>query len=135
MPAQLSFSRLCAFVGLFILSFACSGYPSSPGETAKRFTENFASGDIEGAIDMIAAMDQAKPEEKEKLTAFLKKAHTDIEERHQGVKSVEILEEEITDQGNRATVRLKINYNDGKSDEDTYRLVKVEGRWKVIMSK
>ncbi len=135
MTSQLSFSRLCSVFGLFILSLACSSYPSTPGETARLFTETFANGDIEGAVEMIAAMDQAKPEEKKKLTDFLTKAHTDIQQRHQGVKSVEILKEEITDNGNRATVVLKINYNDGASDEDTHRLVKKDGRWKMVMAK
>ena len=48
-----------------------------------------------------------------------------------GLKSIETVSSEV--KGDTATVRLRIHYNNGSSQLDSSKLVRVDGKWKIII--
>ena len=57
-------------------------------------------------------------------------------EKDGGIKSYEVLSEQIAEDGNTAVVDVKIEYANGKTDEDKMKMKKnAKGEWKVDISK
>jgi hypothetical protein len=54
-------------------------------------------------------------------------------EKKQGLKDVQILEEKISTDGKTATVKYKMQYNNGKEDNQEATLNKVNGNWLIII--
>ena len=52
-----------------------------------------------------------------------------------GVTDIEVLSEEISEDGNSAVVKMKITYGNGESEEDETKLVLVDGKWLLSMDK
>lgn len=124
-------------VAVMIMGFAtaCGGGASnSPGEAAKKFSELFADGKIDKALEMVQGYSEASEEDKEKFKMLFKEAHSQLEEK-EGVKSIEIVKEEINEAGDEAEVTLKTVYGNGEEEESTSNLVKVDGKWKIAMDK
>lgn len=108
---------------------------NSPGASAKKFTELFADGKTDKALEMVQGYKEASEEEKNKLKMFLSETKNELEEKG-GIKSVEILEERINEAGNEADVTLKTIYGDGEEEETEQKLVKTEdGEWLIAMEK
>lgn len=107
---------------------------NSPGATAKKFTELFADGKTDKAMEMINGYSEASDEEKSKLNMFMAQAQSELEKKD-GIKSVEVLEEEINEEGDEAEVKLKTTYGNGETEESEQKLVKVDGKWKIAMEK
>ena len=74
--------------------------------------------------------------EKEQLVALLREKGTKAMEKKQGLKSYEVLSEEISEDGNSATVKMKMVYGDGSEDTQDLKLVKNDdGDWRLTMGK
>ena len=50
-----------------------------------------------------------------------------------GIKSLEVIGEEINEAGDEAAVTLKIVYGNGKEDTQTSKFVMEDGKWKYSM--
>lgn len=55
-------------------------------------------------------------------------------EKKGGVKTIEIVEEKISDDGTTATVKWKITYGNGETDDSDAELIKINGNWKMKIS-
>ena len=126
-------------VALFVLA-ACS--PSSPGAAVKQYAEYFKDGKYEKFVEGIALkkkgngeQEKLKPEEKEGLVAMIKEKGAKQVEKKDGIKNIEIVSETVEEDGNKATVVLKQTYGNGDEEEQTYRMVKEDGKWKMDISK
>ncbi|MCD4679425.1 MAG: DUF4878 domain-containing protein, partial [Bacteroidales bacterium] len=64
--------------------------------------------------------------------AMLLKGKEDIEEEG-GIKSNEVIEENINEAGDRATVKVKVIFGNGEEDTLTYKFVMEDGKWKYSM--
>ena len=74
--------------------------------------------------------------EKEQLVALLREKGTKAMEKKQGLKSYEVLSEEISEDGNSATVKMKMVYGDGSEDTQDLKLFKNDdGDWRLTMGK
>lgn len=124
------------FIAMMAMGFAvsCGTNADSPGKTAKEFSELFADGKTDKAMKMINGYDEASKEEKQKLSMILTQAQSELDKKD-GVKSVEILKEEINEAGDNAEVTLNTTYGNGEVEETTQKLVKVDGNWKIAMEK
>lgn len=112
---------------------------SSPGAAAKQYMEYMADGNVDKFIDGIAFDEDVTKEEIEQGKTMMKslieeKAVPALEEKG-GLKSVEVISEEISEDGKTATVTLKQTYGNGEFDEDETNMVLVDGRWKIEMGK
>ena len=124
------------FIAIMVMGIAasCGTNADSPGKTAKDFSELFADGKTDKAMKMINGYDEASKEEKQKLSMILTQARSELEKKD-GVKSVEVLKEEINEAGDKAEVTLNTTYGNGEVEETTQKLVKVDDKWKIAMEK
>lgn len=125
---------LFASVILMSVAIACGNKANTPGDTAKKFSELIADGKIDKAMELIDGYQDATEEEKQKMTALFNEAAKELDKK-EGIKSVEILEEEINEEGNKATVKVKTTYGNGDTEEETQTLVKKDGKWYMTMEK
>ncbi|MDR2953793.1 MAG: DUF4878 domain-containing protein [Prevotella sp.] len=120
---------------LFLFS-SCSS--SGPGEEAKKYINYLAKGDFEKFADGIAYEDTASKEEIQAAKAMMagmgEKAKKTIEASG-GVKGVEVVSEDISEDGNSAEVVLKVTYGDGSTKDSDVDMVKKDGKWKMEMKK
>lgn len=131
------------YLGLFMISlfsmFACS--PSTPGGAAKKYAECIKEGNYEKFVDGIAMKKQENTdvakmkEEKEALVAMLKEKGDKQLTKKDGIKTIDIVSENIAEDGNTATVVLKQIYGNGEEEEQTYHMIKEDGKWKMNISK
>ena len=73
-------------------------------------------------------------DEIDQLALMLKMVGAGALEKRQGIKSYELISEEISDDGNSAIVMVKIEYGNGSVEEDKMRMIKDDsGAWKHKM--
>jgi len=56
-------------------------------------------------------------------------------EKKGGLKSFEVLSEEIAEDGNSAVVKFKQVFGNGEESEDEQKMVKVDGKWLMDIGK
>lgn len=126
---------LIAVMAMGITASCGSKATKSPGATAKKFTELFADGKTDKALEMVQGYKEASEEEQNKLKMFLAETQKELEEKD-GIKSVEILEERTNEANTEADVTIKTIYGDGEEEETEQKLVKNEdGEWLIAMEK
>ncbi|MCX6244730.1 MAG: DUF4878 domain-containing protein [Bacteroidetes bacterium] len=123
-------------MGTFVFLNSCgSGSSISPSGTIKEFATKVEKGDIDGAIGCIATEGKTVDKEtKGKLTLILGMGKGQMEKK-QGIKNMEVLNEQVDADGKTATVKMKFTYGDGSTDEEDYTLLKEDGKWKISMTK
>ena len=128
-------TMLVALMALVSMMVSCSGGGgSSPSAVAKNFVQKIEKGDVDAAVKMLDGADEATAEEMEKMKAFLAEGTKQMAEKG-GIKSIEVIDETINEEGNEAKVKTKIVYGDGTTDESSSNLVKKDKGWKVSMAK
>lgn len=130
------FSLLAVAVAMFMVS--CAGAPATPSDAAVEYYQYVANGDYEAFADAIH-FDTTDPEEiaesKAMITSFYKeKAEPEIKSKG-GIKSIEALNETISEDGNTANVQLKVIYGDGSEKTEDVKLVKVDNKWLLAFDK
>lgn len=117
-----------------LFAFACKGGAgsSSPGDVYKDAIMKLADGKYEEVMDMMADEDDEEmtSEEREKTMGIFGMANATIQSKG-GIKSIEILNEEISEDGNKASIDYKMTFGNGEVNEDDNELIKVDGKWKL----
>ena len=116
-----------------------SGGGNNPASIEKSIYTQMQKGNFEKAVEiMLENLDSDKiPSAEEKaqfLTTFTKKAKQSFDAKG-GIKSFEILGEEISEDGLKATVTSKIVFGNGEEETNKSKYVKVDGKWKFSMGK
>lgn len=121
-------------LGAFYVLVSCGGASSSsPSSTVKNFVDKMAKGEFESAITCISLNGKEMDEEsKAKLTGLMAMGKAQADKK-QGIKDLDILSEEIAEDGNSAKVKVKFTYGNGDSHEDDYKLVKENGKWMITI--
>jgi hypothetical protein len=124
---------------IFILGlFSCGGgggiSGNTPGNKVKKGVTLLFNKKYEDVVKMYAKKEGTKltEEESAKLVGMMPMALKEKESK-QGLKDVEILEEKIAEHGKNATVRYKMIFNNGESDEESTKMVKVDGDWYFVI--
>lgn len=127
------------FTCLFCLTLACtflftSCSADTPGQVAKNFVGYMKSGDSKKMLactEVDKDLDESSRKQTELAAAAMaEKAKSALEEKG-GLKNVEVVSETIDEEGESAKVVLKLTYGDGTDDQNTYKLVKQDGKWKI----
>lgn len=130
------FTLFAVAVAMFMV--ACSTAPATPSDAAVGYYQCVADGDYEAIADAIhyATTDPKEiAESKAMITSFYKeKAEPEIKSKG-GIKSIEALNETISEDGNTANVELKIVYGDGSEKSEDVKMVKVEDKWLLSFDK
>jgi len=127
--------KLTFFLGIIIYSLAvfttsCSS-PSTPGDTLKEFSYAMEKGNAEKVISLIAIdSKEMTAEDKEKLTALVGSAKDEIEKKG-GIKSIDIIEEIIDEDGINASVKSKTTFGNDKVEEGSSKFLLMDGEWRV----
>ncbi len=114
---------------LFVWMSACTNR-SSPSEVALNSCEAWCSGDVEGYFDYI----NVTKEERKDLEGFSRVKAAPLMEKYEskgGVAKVEVIEEEMSDDGMSCEIDVMITFKDGSTEKEDVDLDKVNGRWYV----
>lgn len=116
---------------------ACSS--DSPGKAAKKYASYMQSGEYEKFVDGFYFGEDASPEDmdqtKKMLLAMIQEKGAKGMEQKGGLKEIEIVSEELSEDKKTAKVILKQIYGNGESDENTIDMVLVDGTWKMLLKK
>lgn len=125
-----------AFAALIMAS--CSS--NSPKGVVQKYISCFIDKDFEGAVDCmdLSNMDLTPEKEKEykkEIVSLIETKYPKVIENQGKIKSIEVLSEEVAEDGNSAIVTFKVtSEKDGESKESTEKL-KVHkdknGNWKM----
>ena len=125
------------FVAVVTLTLWSCGNANTPSAVAEKAVKCIQKADYEGYVDLmnLKKTDEGN-NEKEQLVALLREKGTKAMEKKQGLKSYEVLSEEISEDGNKATVEMKIVYGNGEEKTDKVKLKKNDkGEWRIIWGK
>ena len=119
---------------LLFTAMSCGGGGgNAPGDVIKSVMTNLDKGNIDKVIDDLYTGDkEMTDEENAKITGILQMSVTALEQK-KGIKSMEIISEEIAEDGESAKVEMKIVYGDDSDDTQKYNCEKVDGKWKMKM--
>lgn len=118
---------------------ACSS--NSPKSVAEKAMKSIVDKDYKTYVDLIY-FDKAKesPEKVEKAKEQLRemlqsKLEKSIKEKG-AIKSYKVVNEEISEEGDKAVVTFEVSYEDGKTDSTAVQLVKdKDGKWWLDLGK
>ena len=132
---------LVAAATMILFTAGCSGGNAgrSPKDIEKAIYNKLQKGNYEKAVEMlfenVESDDDTPAEQKaEVMKAFTEKTKQSADAKG-GLKSFEILEEKISEDGKTATVTTKVTYGDGTEDTQNSTYVNKDGVWKLIMNK
>ena len=135
---KIMYSLFAAIIALFAVS--CGGGGNSPADIQKSIYSQFQKGNYEKGVDIwfdnLDGDDSAQMggEKAQMVKAFAEKTKEGMEKKG-GIKSFEIVEENISEDGESAIVTTKVVYGDGSEDMEKAKFVKVDGKWKLKFGK
>jgi len=116
-----------------LLLTACSS--SKPEATVEAFYQAAIKRDVDkalGHLDMGKVSESEMFQAKGKIQMIVGQIAANIESNG-GLKRIEVLESEIDDDGGKARVRIKLHYNNGEDGNESLRLNRVDGKWKIVL--
>ncbi len=127
---------IVAVIALFAAS--CGG-SNTPAGIEKSIYTQMQMGNYDKAVEMLvdhlAGDKEATAEEKAQMVTVLAPKAKQTYEAKGGIKSFEITEEKISEDGESATVSSKIVYGNGEEGTNTSKYVKKDGVWKLSANK
>lgn len=124
-------------IGFIAFLYSCGGgggSSSKPSDVVDKMMTSIEKGNFDAAIDCIALEgEEISKEDTEKLNGLLGMVKGVLESKG-GIKSHEVIEEEVSEDGETANVKIKYVYGNGDEDTSDYNLVKEDGKWKVKMN-
>lgn len=132
--------KLFALVTLVVSAFIMISCGSNtPSDVAKSALEALKAKDYEAFAELVYIPEkegQDVKEQRKALADFLKEKTEKRYEKKQGIKSFEILSEEIDEKGETAVVKVNVVYGDDSNKEEDFKLKKTEnGSWMLDMGK
>ena len=114
---------ICSFIAMFAIMFAfiCCGSSNTPTGVAENALKCIQKSDFKSFIDLINIEGSNKEDidqKKVQLEALLSGKMSKALEAKSGLKSWEILSEEISEDGNKAKVKVKQTWGDGTEEDD-----------------
>ena len=129
---KISMVLMLAMASVLLFTTSCGG-SLSPGDLSVKMVKDIEAGDIE-ALKAAFYNDgkELSEEEDQKLSAMVQYSVDDMKKKG-GLKSVEVVKEEINDEGTEAVVKLKVIYNNDIEDTQIYDYEKINGGWQYVM--
>ncbi len=121
---------------------SCGGGASSPGAAAKMYFEAMAAGNYDKFMDGLYIDPESTPEErteieqqKTMLVAMIKEKGEDQNAEKGGIKKIDVVSEEVAEDGKSATVTMLVTYGNGETDENEVHMLHDGSSWKWSMGK
>lgn len=126
-------------LAIAILVMAACSSSNNPGDALKKYGQYLQNGNYENFVEGLAFdsnQDAGKvKEQKEALVSILKEKVSKEYEKKGGIKDIEILSEQIAEDGNTAVVKTRYTYGNGETEEEEQQMVKKDGKWLMSMNK
>lgn len=127
-----------AVVPMMLITWSC-GTANTPTSVAEKALEYIQDKNYEGYVDLIQIEEkegQNIEEQKAQLTALISEKLGKTFDKKQGIKSWEIVSEELSEDGNKATVKVNITFGDDSTEEQKLKTIKdADGNWKLDAGK
>lgn len=104
---------------------------TTPSSIASDCIEYVKDGNYEAYVNTF----NMNAEEKAQLQEMFEKKGEETLKQYKGIESYEIIEENISEDGLKATVKAKITYGNGETKEEKFRFVKVDDQWLQELNK
>lgn len=131
MKRVFTFSLMIA--AMLVMASCSSSLGDGPGEALTGYVEALQSGNYAAFVDGFALKEGISSEEAEQQKAMFVSLVRDKASQEYGkkggIQGVEILSEELSEDGNSAVVTFTLRYGDGTSQEDSQDMVKRDGKW------
>lgn len=125
-----------------LVCFVTSCSSNTPADVAQTSIDYLKEQKFDKYVDLIYVKPNAQDspdelkKEKEQFADMLREKYKQALKAKGGIKDSEVLSEEVADDGETATVVLKVTYGDGSEEENTLKLRKdEEDNWKLDMGK
>jgi len=116
-----------------LLLAACSS--SKPEAATEAFYQAAIKRDVDKAFEHLDMGELSQSElfqAKGKIQMIVGEIAQRVE-GNDGLKRFEVVESTIDDDGEHAHVRVKLVFNNGNETNDSFKLRRVDGQWKIIM--
>jgi hypothetical protein len=121
-------SLVMAFAVMTLVSCGGGG-GNTPTKTVKNYFDDIKAGKYEKAMEYYNVDESGMAQLK-----MLAGKHEEAMNEKGGITSTEIISETISEDGETATVEAKVTYGNGTVEENTFKLVKADGEWKLDLS-
>lgn len=120
-----------AAIALCLTTFTSCGLGTSAADKALEILGDLKEGDYDDYASNIHTKESATEQDVEQLSMMLETKGQKVIEDHQGIDSYEVVNEEPSDDGQKATVTMKVTYGNGEVKEYKMKMVKdSDGEWK-----
>lgn len=106
------------------------GQDNSPRGVAEAAVKCMAKKDFKGYMELTNATDQ----QKEGMVQLLEKVGKEGDSKG-GLKSYEIVDEQVDEENGKATVTVKVLYDNGEEKNNTMKMVKQDDKWYISAEK
>ncbi len=106
------------------------GQDNSPRGVAEAAVKCMAKKDFKGYMELTNATDQ----QKEGMVQLLEKVGKEGDSKG-GLKSYEIVDEQVDKENGKATVTVKVLYDNGEEKNNTMKMVKQDDKWYISAEK
>lgn len=118
------------FLYIMIAAIALLGFAScssnTPSAVVKKAYACMQKNDIDGYMQYVGTDDDSE----KSLSAMKQKVEMALAFQG-GIKSYEITDEEIGEDGESATVKVDVTFGNGKTENTKVKLKKFDGKWKI----
>jgi ABC-type transporter MlaC component len=114
----------------FTTSCGTSSSSSSPGDISKKIIKDVEKGNVNAVIAFYSK--EITDEDKDLLTKIVELGKEGMKEEG-GIKTIEIIEEDINEAGDKANVKSKIIYVNEEEEKLAFEFVMEDGKWKLSM--
>lgn len=130
-------SGIVAFLMALFMMGACSS--NSPKAVVEKAMDCIMDKDFDGYVEFINITPKEGEDiaaQKKMLAGMLQDKYARSVEKKGGLKSYEIVSEEVAGDGKTAVVAIRVTYGDGEAKEDTIKMMKDDGgNWKMDAGK
>ncbi len=131
-----SLLKVFAAFSLFLL-VACGG--NTPSAVAEKAYGYMKDGEYAKCVELMYS-DTENSEEYEAgakmMEGMLQASYEKAKAKNGGIKSYEVVSEELSEDGEEAVVNMKVTYEDGSVDDEDMKLKKnKDGDWKLYLGK
>lgn len=123
------------YSGIIILMMslfsACGGSNSTPEGAVEIYLSCAADQDVECMLQSFDPKSMEQAGVKEKMQTMLQASLEQSKGRDEVLKSWDILESKVD--GDQATVKVKMNFENGESKEDKVKVQQVDGKWYIVL--
>ena len=130
---KLSVILSLVIAGFLFFTISCgTSSSSSPGDISKKMFKDIEKGNVDAVIAIFSTKgEEITDEEKDEFTSMTMMLQKEFEKRD-GIKSIEIVEEDINKAGDKAEVEFKIIFVNGEEESVAHKYVMEDGKWKNI---